>query len=243
MRSTLLLAGLLAGSCGAPEPAPDPALSGVTEEPANDALVLGAGDRAVLVLATIHGDEAAGTPLVRELARRLAAGEASVSGGRVVILPVANPEGMAAGTRTNANGVDLNRNFPAANWSRRQSSGSEPLSEPESRRIFALLERHRPAVVVTLHQAAACVDYDGPAAELARAMSQACGLPVRRLGSRPGSLGSLVGVDRGLPIVTLELPRGADRMDAGELWRRYGEALLVALNWPAPQVSASRAPR
>ena len=34
----------------------------------------------------------------------------------ILFIPCLNPDGMALGTRTNANGVDLNRNFPTKNW-------------------------------------------------------------------------------------------------------------------------------
>ena len=73
------------------------------------------------------------------------------------------------------------------------------------------------------------MDYDGPAGDLARAMADSSGLPVKKLGSRPGSLGSYLGVDRKVPIITLELPRAASGWDRETLWRRYGAALLKAV--------------
>jgi hypothetical protein len=78
-----------------------------------------------------------------------------------------------------------------------------------------------------------CVDWDGPASALAEAMSAACGLPLRKLGAQPGSIGSYAGVDAGIPTVTLELPAAAARMTGEEVWRRYGPALLTAIRVPA----------
>jgi protein MpaA len=77
--------------------------------------------------------------------------------------------------------------------------------------VVHLLETFRPRVVVSVHAPLRCVNYDGPAADLAAAMAQHNGYPVRAaLGApTPGSLGSLVGIDQGIPIITLELPPGS----------------------------------
>ncbi|MEM9660653.1 MAG: DUF2817 domain-containing protein, partial [Planctomycetota bacterium] len=71
----------------------------------------GDGDDVLMVVATIHGDEAAGTPLVAAFADWLRANPQELVGRRVVIVPVANPDGMAANRRYNLRDVDLNRNF------------------------------------------------------------------------------------------------------------------------------------
>jgi protein MpaA len=225
MRALLLL-GLIA-ACTAPRPAPAPEarVAGHSREGrAIEYRVLGDGPRTVLILATIHGNEAAGTPLVRRLETHLIAQPLLLDGRRVVLIPVANPDGYVHGTRHNAAGVDLNRNFETANTRSRK-----PLSEPESRALARLIRHYRPAVVVSIHEPLACLDHDGPALRLAEAMAAACDLPVRKLGARPGSLGSYVGLELGLPIVTVELPRNASRLTNDELWKRYGEMLLVAV--------------
>jgi protein MpaA len=195
---------------------------------------LGRGSNVVLILATIHGNEAAGTPLVRLLADYLAEHPAVLRGRRVVLMPLANPDGYALNTRHNANGIDLNRNFPAPNFTSTDRHGARPLSEPESRALYAVLRDYRPDQIVSIHQPAACVDYDGPAEELARAMSAYTDLPVKRIGSLPGSLGSYAGITLGKPIVTLELPATASQMDDEELWDRYGDVLLAAIRYPDP---------
>src|SRR5213596_3394719 len=85
----------------------------------------------VLVVGCIHGNETAGIAIARAL-DRLAPPDLDLW-----VVPDLNPDGVAAGTRQNAHGVDLNRNFP---WRWRPMgvrgdlySGPRPLSEPEAR--------------------------------------------------------------------------------------------------------------
>ena len=61
-------------------------------------------------------------------------------------MPTINPDGVAAGTRGNAHGVDLNRNFPY-DWrplGGGEYSGPAPLSEPESRAAHRLILESSP---------------------------------------------------------------------------------------------------
>lgn len=236
MRPLLFLSLLAACASPRAQPAPETIVAGHSREGRPiEVRVLGDGERTVLILATIHGNEAAGTPLLHRLAEHLSTRPELLEGRRVVLVPIANPDGFARGTRRNANGVDVNRNFETAN-----SRSHAPLSEPESRAVVALLERYRPAVVVSLHQPLRCIDYDGPAKDLASAMAAAGGLPVRKLGAKPGSLGSYVGLELGLPIVTVELPRAASQLTSDERWQRYGEMLLVAVKWVHVPESVTR---
>ena len=206
--------------------------------------VYGSGPDVLMVIATIHGNEAAGTPLVAAFGKWLVAHPEELAGRTVVIVPVANPDGLAAGKRFNTHHVDINRNFPAGNWgdaaiptdsSRRRPGltlqpGNTPLSEPESRILMKLICHHFPNRIISIHQPIACIDYDGPAEQLAAAMATKCPLPVRKLGSRPGSLGSFVGTTLKRPIITWELPKDAG-MNADTLWKTYGAALIEALRF------------
>ncbi len=194
-----------------------------------EVITIGSGPDHVLILASIHGDEAAGTALVERLAEVLDAEPDHAKGRRVVLVPVANPDGVAYRRRHNVRGVDLNRNFPAGNYRSGRSRGDSALSEPESRALMDLILEERPARVVSIHQPLGCIDYDGPAKDLAELMAQAGPLPVRKLGSRPGSLGSWVGLELRVPIITLELPRSADGLDDSARWEAYGDILLAAI--------------
>jgi murein peptide amidase A len=167
---------------------------------------------ALLVVGGVHGDEPSSVEAAMELGSRLAA-EMSVA-RRVILVPVLNPDGLVAGTKNSARDVDLNRNFPARNFEIAHAPGyfpgPAPLSEPETRLLAELVDRHDVRGVVAVHAPFACVNYDGPAVAWAQAVAAACGWPARGdIGyPTPGSLGSWLGVDRGLPVLTLELPPG-----------------------------------
>ncbi len=205
--------------------------------------VFGDGEDVLWIIATIHGNEAAGTPLVAKFVEWLKASPKELKGRQVVITPVANPDGFANNARFNKHGVDLNRNFPAGNWNTagEKSPGDSPLSEPESRSLMRVLCQYFPNRVVSIHQPLTCIDYDGPAEKMAEAMGAKCKLPVKKLGSRPGSLGSFVGMTLGKPIITLELPADAG-MDGEKLWKEYGEALIAALRYKHEALEIHKSP-
>lgn len=164
-----------------------------------------------LVLGGIHGNEYTPTVLSAEFIEWLETTPLAFSRGRIVVAPLVDPDGFHARRRGNDNDVDLNRNYPAKNWRLRAGRhGSEPLSESESRFVMELLEEFEPECIISVHGPLACVNYDGPAEELARRMSHACGLPVRAsVGyATPGSFGSYAGIDLQIPTITLELRPG-----------------------------------
>ncbi len=107
--------------------------------------------RKVIVVGAIHGDEGAGRRVVRLLASDGAAAAADVW-----LISTVNPDGSRRATRTNARGVDLNRNFSrgwrASASGRADYSGPRPFSEPEVRAFRRLVLRLRPRVTIWFHQ-------------------------------------------------------------------------------------------
>jgi protein MpaA len=180
------------------------------------ATVYGSGKKHVLVFGGIHGDEPHTTVLARALAVHINQ-ETLPQNLTVIIVPDVNPDGLMASTRGNANGVDINRNFPSKTWRSdytepRRFPGLQPSSEPETRAILGLLERYPPHLVVTLHAALGCVNWDGPGGPFAQVMASINQYPLcESLGyETPGSLGILTGIDKQVPTVTIELrPKGA----------------------------------
>jgi murein peptide amidase A len=169
----------------------------------------------LLILAAIHGDESETTVAVSEALRCLRASDLHAA-----VILCGNPDGMLRGTRGNARGVDLNRNFPTSNWSADPvcyksrandardialSPGPRPASEPETTAVIALIDRLNPRAVVSLHSALACVD-DGGASHLGRQLADRCALPfLTEIGyPTPGSMGTWA-AERKLNLVTLEL--------------------------------------
>lgn len=188
-----------------------------------------AARRPALFLASIHGDEPVGTPLLHRFVERLKQTGLPRGAGAVSVVPAANPDGLAAGTRNNARGIDLNRNFPAGNFDARSEHGALPLCEPESRALHDLVLALRPRLVVSIHQPYGCLDYDGPGRDLAARMAAASDLELKRVGSRAGSLGSWVGLTLGFPIATVEFRAGDHEVDAAVFFARYEPMLLAAL--------------
>ncbi|MCS7034642.1 MAG: M14 family murein peptide amidase A [Phycisphaerae bacterium] len=197
----------------------------------------GAGSSAVLILGGIHGDEVTSVDLTRKLMARLRERPELTAGKTVAIIEVANPDGYWRRTRTNARGVDLNRNFPARNYRpggpRGYNAASAPASEPETRAILAAIAELKPSLIISIHSIRGgreCNNYDGPAEPVARAMHAHNGYPVTAtIGyPTPGSLGSYAGIDLQIPTVTLELPRN---QSGDEAWRVNEPALLAAIRW------------
>lgn len=194
--------------------------------------VVGQGADTALIMGTIHGNEVAGTTLVEQLGQHLRNNPQLVEGRRIVLLPVANPDGMAAKTRDNARGIDLNRNFDTPNRVDSGTNGLRPLTEPESQALQALIKEYAPKRIVSIHSPLDCIDYDGPGQAIAARMAQECNLPVKKLGARPGSLGSYTGETLGIPTITLELPPESTKMSESVLWQKYGKALVAAVMYP-----------
>ncbi|MET0460196.1 MAG: M14 family zinc carboxypeptidase [Ilumatobacteraceae bacterium] len=170
MAGSLVAVPLFMASCQpACEPAP-PAAPRVVEQRQIGTSVQGrpitayrlgtAGGTVVLAIGSIHGDEQAGIEIIEHIRDA-----ASIPAGfDVWVVPTINPDGNVANAEPNAAGIDLNRNFPP-NWepidcptNPTNCSGPEPLSEPESRAVAALITEIKPRMTVWYHAVGPVVD-------------------------------------------------------------------------------------
>lgn len=184
------------------------------------------GGPTMLVVGCIHGNESAGIAVVRRLQAL-----APPSGVALWTVPNLNPDGVHADTRQNADGVDLNRNFPFR-WQAlgvrgdQQFSGPRALSEPESRFAYRLILRLRPRVTIWFHQPLGLVDESGGDPAIERRFARLAGLPLGRLTRYPGSAAGWQ--DHRLPGTTafvVELPPGRPSSREVMRWAAAAEAL------------------
>ena len=178
-----------------------------------------AGRCTLLVFAGIHGEEPETTYALSRALRQL-----TVRSPHAAVVLAANPDGLTRGTRGNARGVDLNRNFPTRDWRRGTvthrstvedpsdivlSTGAHAASEPETTALIALIDELQPAAAVALHAPLACID-DANASPLGQTLARRTGMPiVRDIGyPTPGSFGTWGG-ERGLAVITYEFPLAA----------------------------------
>jgi protein MpaA len=181
-----------------------------------------------LVVGCIHGNECAGIAVAARLARTPPTNETDLW-----ILPNLNPDGAAAGTRGNAHGIDLNRNFPWR-WTRlagAYDSGSRALSEPETRVAYRLIARVRPAISIWFHQHLDLVDDSSGSLAVERRFATAAGLRLAALTQEPGSAVTWEShcFPNGSPFV-VELPAGALAPAAVS---RFARAVRVAADSPS----------
>lgn len=204
-----------------------------------------------LMLGVFHGDEGISAELLNRFIAHLEGLESGQFDGQrhpALIIPVLNPDGLALAQRMTANGVDLNRNYPTANWECSGEgspyyAGPRPASEPETRLVIDLIETYRPRKIVTVHSPYKVINFDGPGRALAEAMAAHSGYAVvEDIGyPTPGSFGTYAGKERGIPVITLELPPGpndpphhdqelpVETLD--QVWHDNVEALLAALRF------------
>lgn len=169
-------------------------------------------NKKVLVLGLMHGDEGEGGSVARRWMERLVNLDARNSWR---IIPILNPDGWRMKTRTNANGVDINRNFPSKDWDElahkywiskkgrdpRRSPGPSGGSEPETACTIKHIEDFQPDFIVAIHTPYGVLDFDGPKIQVPKYQW----IPWVSLGTFPGSLGRYMWKDQNVPVLTVEL--------------------------------------
>ena len=180
----------------------------------------------VLLIGGVHGDEFSAVSIIFHWMRYFNAHRSGNLHWHVV--PSVNVDGLMhhPATRVNADGVDLNRNLPTPDWEAlshqywvndvhrraRYYPGSKPDSEPENRWLIHEIATFKPDAIVTIHAPYGLLDFDGP-----RKPPTHLGLlQLNELGTYPGSLGNYAGVQRDLPVLTLELPHAGTLPDKAQ---------------------------
>jgi hypothetical protein len=175
------------------------------------------GGKRILVLSLIHGNEIPAGEIGFRWIRRL---DRLSPHNSWLVVPVLNPDGVETVTRTGHSHIDLNRHFPTKDWDAEALSywkkiggakakfpGDKAATEPEVQCVMKLIDEYKPDLIVSIHTPFGVLDYDGPAKK-----PNYLPLPWKSLGHYPGSLGRYAWAERGIPVLTIELP---SKMPAG----------------------------
>ena len=208
-----------------------------------------------MILCGVHGDEITPVKFCFDILKNLINEPLDMKGHTLVLVPNANPDSFLVDppTRTNANGVDINRNLPTKDWSEkarstwkdryganpRRNPGKSALSEPETLFQVNLIKRYQPHKIISVHAPLTLLDYDGPriagkttislGEKLLKTMSKkAYNYKIRNYPFFPGSLGNYAGHERNIPTYTLELPN-SDPARSKEFWGVFKDAIREAI--------------
>lgn len=210
-----------------------------------------------LVLAGTHGCEPQSTFVIEKIADQFCVLDSSsnypfnlylpqVDNGsrQLTVIPNYNHDGLLKGSRGNANGVDLNRNMPAKNWTAEHKEdayfpGAAAGSEKESQALVEIFKQnsHDFDMVFSFHtthyihhETPPQVNYDGiedpkyygyqAADELAKILEVPLTFDIGY--PTPGSLGSYCR-EYEIPCATVELD---DDMSGEEIWGKFSAQLL-----------------
>jgi len=136
---------------------------------------IGSGEEVLLLFGAIHGDEKNTADLLNKFVEEIQANPESISSSKkVVIIPIANPDGYyERSDNLNINSVNLNRNFGTKEWKPYEqgevSAGSKPFSEKESVALKEVVEKYQPDVMIAFHSQGALVSPEEDEASIALA--------------------------------------------------------------------------
>lgn len=223
----------------------------------------GRGEETTLLLGGVHPDEITPIPIAFRIARELQENPSIIDyeNVRVVIAPLVNPDGFLRNlpSRTNANGIDLNRNFLTFDWyakakklwlDRREGQlkhypGYFPNSEIETLFQIQIINTYNPDKILSIHAPLGFLDYDGPgdlkkiltpaeqkAKQLVHSISEKSqNYKVVDYTFYPGSLGNYAGNERNIPTVTLELET-TDQKKVDLYWKQFLPGIMQSIHYP-----------
>jgi hypothetical protein len=207
----------------------------------------------ILVVGGTHGDELTSVSITFMWIEKLNRYHSGLFHWHVV--PMMNPDGVLSrgATRTNKNGVDLNRNMPSDDWqvnalkyweretgkNPRRYPGEKPASEPETQWLIDEINLFKPDVIIAVHAPYGVVDFDSLL--LNTAPKNLGKLHLNLLGTFPGSLGNYAGIDRNIPVITLELPHAWEMPSDTEVTKIWEDIVSwLRKNVPANVVQNTR---
>ena len=210
-----------------------------------------------LVMCGVHGDEVTPVKFCYDLMEDLRRSPDLIGNNLVVVAPLVAPDSFFKNrpTRTNARGVDVNRNFPTQDWAQnanrlwksrygkdpRRYPGKRALSEQETIFQVNLIKLYDPDKIISVHAPLTLLDYDGPAftqkkgivaKKLLEEMSHKAGS--YKISDYPfftGSLGNWAGNEQRIPTYTLELPN-SDWNKTDRYYHMFQSAIHHAIQHP-----------
>lgn len=182
-------------------------------------------DKKLLVIGVFHGDEPQGEYFINSYIKE------NPKNGKnsVYYIPCLNPSKC----RKNSRGVDLNRNFPTKNWILSENNdyfgGKTPNSEVETQFLVNLINENKFDAIITIHSPYKVVNYDGPAENLAKKISEIIGYKTSNdIGyPTPGSFGTYCGIERNIPTLTIEIDEDENIQ---ELNKKFQQVFLYLEN-------------
>lgn len=213
-----------------------------------------------ILICSVHGDEANGTYACFYLIRDILYDNPDVlKNMKLVVVPIANPDGFLTRKRTNGRGVDINRNMPTKDWAAsamkvwektkkdpNKFPGDKANSEIETEFQVFIIEKYKPDKIFSMHAPYGWLDFDGPGdkkyynllrvenrAKFVALNMQANSknyLKMVNFGFFPGSLGNYAGQERKIPTYTVELP-ATDVSKADFYWSIMRMPLIKALSF------------
>ena len=186
------------------------------------------------LMAGVHGDEVEGVYVVKSMFTWLQENDDINEDLPLIVIPILNVDGYRAGTRINANGVDLNRNFPSQYWTpkaraSKYNPGKAPLSEPENQFLVKLFDKYPPKLILTIHSWKPMLNINGEDCEkYANFIKQYNDYPVVpdiEGHPTPGSLGEYGPEKYEAQVLTYELPVISEENSLKQIWENNSEGL------------------
>lgn len=133
-------------------------------------LKLGCGQKSFFITSGVHGRESANTPALMRMIERYAysfGNDSFLNDYSFYIVPLLNPDGYVMATtdrklssyKLNANGVDINRNFPSVHYKSGGAGGACAGSEPETKALMSALGSHPSQIYIDIHSRGEVIYY------------------------------------------------------------------------------------